>query len=149
MLAVVIWCLIHAIGSLRFDLRRALVLAICATAFLGTWGIVLVLRRRRVRAEASAEIGGWNLACVASFVLATVSAFLFTRLSLDTSDREARGELLVGSIAATVMMASVIIAIIGLSNPRRKRGRWLGAVIFVLLAVIVVDFFLYAIMAAP
>ena len=80
MLAIVIWCLIHTIGSLRFDLRRALVLAICATAFLGTWGIVLVLRRRRVRAEASAEIGGWNLACVASFVLATVNVFLFTRL---------------------------------------------------------------------
>ena len=62
-LALIVWCSVHAIGAYRAEedpakaVLKSLIIFGCLAGFLGFWGMALLMRRRRlaVLAQAAAD----------------------------------------------------------------------------------------------
>ena len=146
--ALITWCVFLAVGassafgrgSLVFDMRRSGIVLACSALFLGGWFYVLLRRPGRPTAG-EIPTGAWNQASLLSVVLALAgysfwgSAWL-AKASAQTLHLMAP----LGYLSAAALGAATISAMVGLSNPRRRRGHLLGLATLGLLLLAVLLF---------
>ena len=149
MLALMVWGVYLALGTSRFARdfsdsvwKGAIVLG-CVVAFLGLWTAVLANKRRHLasdrvdeseQSEHGREHPPWNVPCVVSLLLASLAAaclgiyeghFSWTTPAVGTAAAWAT------PLAA---LTATLVAMIGLSDPIARRGKWLA--MLALLAVV-------------
>ncbi len=148
MAALVAWGVFLAVGAssafgrggLVFDLRRSLIVLVCSALFLGGWYWVLTRRRSSPSADVPAS-GGWNQASLLSLLLALAGYALWGTAWLVRSSPQTLSLMApLGYLSALALGSATIAAMVGLSNPRRRRGQMLGLATLGLLLLAVVLF---------
>lgn len=146
MAAVSIWGTYLAIGACRWGTAHGLIVFGCVLLFLLAWAVLLTMPRSQPippnpapafdgasrRSDRGPSDHRLNLACVAAVMLAIaclVFGYIWYR---DPSGPWPRLSVWTSSLA---FPAALITALIGLSNPRRHRGKLLGLLVFPILAM--------------
>ena len=140
-LALLLWGLYLAVvASLyNYDIRKGVIVLSCTLAFLAVWSAAL----RFGRNDTSQAVDGPNRCCqwalvTAGIGLAMTVATVFQWVSPQQGSY--RASVLVSQGAVAV---AAILAIIGLSNPGRPQGKWMGLLAIVLsIATIALGFFM-------
>jgi len=140
MLTVLTWGVYLAFGVSRFardisdSMWKGTIVCGCVVAFLGPWAVVLLVQRGpsvRSRDMESSETGPdaqrsrWSATCVASLVLAALAGACLVGYQIDALGSRSS---VAWSLAWTTLLPALILAVIGLSDPRRRRGKWMAMV---------------------
>lgn len=137
MASVLAWGLYLAVGATLFDQdlrwRKGLIVIGFVVAFLGLWLVILAARHGTDRSRASGGVPPgrppnaavpWSVPSIASFLLVMLgTACLFVSWLLPPGTGIAR---LVRFTWPPALVVAVILAMIGLSDPRVRRGKWLA-----------------------
>ena len=140
--AVMVWAVAIATGSLRpdrYDPRRSLILVACALGFTLFWFAVLRWRNSRGSDGGALVVSNsisWT--SVSSAALMSVAFVLFVSIKLFTPANnsiamDAQSWLILG-----LTLAAQVLAVVGLSEPRPRRGKMAGIVSMLLLAIMLV-----------
>ncbi len=137
MAAVLAWGLYLAVGATLFDQdlrwRKGLIVIGFVVAFLGLWLVILAARHGTDRWRASGGVPPgrppdgavlWSVPSIVSFLLVMLgTACLFGSWILPAGTSVVR---LVSFTWPPALIVAVIAAMIGLSDPRVRRGKWLA-----------------------
>jgi hypothetical protein len=137
--ALLAWGIYVAIGATGlftdeglFDARRSVIVLICSAAFLGSWLVIL-----RFRGTASSE-STINWSSIVSFCITLVGYGFWLSAHLVWRDGEgAQWTTRFGWTSLVCLGSSAVLALIGVSDPRPRRGKLLGLVTLVLLLLAV------------
>lgn len=139
MAAVLAWGFYLAVGASAFnrDLRKGFIVFGCVAAFVMAW-LAVLLGRRSGRLDNSTDdecakpIGNrrtaWSVPSITSFVLVLLGTGLFSTFEWGLFASKVMATRAIGLITPMLMAAALILAMIGLSDPRMKRGKWLALV---------------------
>ncbi len=132
-------------GRIATDPRRSLIVFACSAIFLGSW--YYILKRRRATAGvdretlAQAESQSWNHASLASAATAVIGYLLWGTAWLMWAQPASKYLTApLGYLSALAFGAATIMALVGLSHPRRRKGQLVGVLTIMLLAAAVVAF---------
>lgn len=145
MLALIVWGIALAIGSTgvfiqesMFDLRKSLIVVLCVGLFLGLWAIVLLGRKsdgsHNPDAIASAQDAKkqpagkypWSRPAAVSLALAVSCAVLWGIAIASWQNVSMAATTVLGWLAAVSILGSATSAVIALSQPVKRRGKWVG-----------------------
>lgn len=141
MLALIVWGIYVAIGTSRFaqnfsdSMWKGAIVLGCVVAFLGLWTVVLAAKRGSVASDLpdASQQGDqnpnrlrWSTPSVAGLAFAALGAICLVVFEA--------GLVAATSVVATALVwtapmatiAALILAMIGLSDPLARRGKWLG-----------------------
>jgi hypothetical protein len=132
--ALAVWGIYLAIGATGlftdeglFDVRRSVIVLICSAVFLSSW--ILIMRFRRVSSESNIS---W--ASIISLCVMLVGYGLWMIAHLVWREGEAaRWTIALGWTSVICFGSSAVMALIGASDPRPRRGKLLGSVTLLLL----------------
>ncbi len=135
--ALLVWGIYLAIGATGlftdeglFDLRRSVIVLVCSAAFLGSWLIIL---RFRGASNSESKI---NWPSIISFCMMLMAYALWLAAHLFWQDGSgAWWTMMLGWSSLFCFGCSSIMALIGASDPRSRRGKLLGVVTLVLLLI--------------
>lgn len=146
MLALILWGIALAIGSTgvfiqdsMLDLRKSLIVLVCVALFLGLWSIVLLGRKPTRREElaaadssdksnvvANASSLPWSRPGLTTFALGVSGTVLWAVAIATWKSVSTDGTTILGWLAALCILGSATSGIISLSQPVKRRGKWLG-----------------------
>ncbi len=141
--ALAVWGIYLAVGATGvftdvglFDLRRSMVVLACSALFLGFWMIISVLPPKDAE-----KVAQTNWSSVISFGL-TLVAFLLWAISYAVwqGGRGQSATTVLGWLSFALMAIASLLSLIGLSDPRPRRGKLFGLASIALLALAVVLF---------
>jgi hypothetical protein len=144
MIALALWGVYLAVGATGvfvdaglLDLRKSLIVLGCSAAFLVFWLVPLRLRSRRTGLPVSDH--QWSWASVLSLV-GTLLAFLLWLATARIRQLEGSAGSIytLGGLAAGLFAVATILALIGASDPRPRRGKLFALLTLLLLGVAVV-----------
>lgn len=138
-------------GDYQADYRKGLVILVTTSGFVAFWAFAYVAAKRKALYSATKASGaaadqtakppaivGWNFASAFGFLLATAVASAMAAAAWGGWKASGAAFAAMFGIAA----ASGIASIVGLSNPTRNAGRWLGLIALGLLgAAFVMGFY--------
>lgn len=132
-------------GQIATDPRRSLIVFACSAIFLGSWYYILKRRRATTgedrEALALTETQSWNHASLASAAAAVIGYLLWGTAWLMWAQPASKYLTApLGYLSALAFGAATIMALVGLSHPRRRKGQLVGALTLILLATAVVAF---------
>lgn len=130
-IAVIAWGIYLATGAVLYnaDYRKGLIILGCTAGFMAFWAAAYFEAKRKMVAKANEEgkaAGpvGWNFASAFGFLLAAIVSGAMAAAAWGGWQAPGWAFAAMFGIAG----ASGIASIVGLSNPRRGHGRWLGLV---------------------
>lgn len=132
--SVIAWGIYLATGAVLYneDYRKGLIILGCTAGFMVLWWAAYSAARRRMRDGQKAgdfRQEGWNFASAFGFLIA---AIVTSAMAAAAWGWQAPGAAFASMFALAAV--SAIANVVGLSNARRKPGRWLGLVGLGLLA---------------
>lgn len=135
-------------GRIVTDPRRSLIVLACSALFLGSW--YYILRRRRKQEtrettdqETAANGPTWNQASLVSTAVAVMGYLLWGTAWLMWAEPSSQHQTApLGYLSALAFGVAAVMAMIGLSDPRRRRGQLAGALTLILLLAAAVAFVL-------
>ncbi len=131
MTVLLLWGLYLARGAflLRHNLLQGALVLACVLAFLCFWGILLVTRRHRSVGDGSVPAAHrFSKACGSGFAISLLG-FLLTLIALLLVPKSPIGNRLT-YISLLFNPLGLLLAVIGLSNPRGSAGKNLGLATF-------------------
>ena len=133
-LSVIAWGIYLATGAVLYneDYRKGLIILGCTALFMALWWAAYSAARRRMQPGRTAGDGGpegWNFASAFGFLIAAV---VTSAMASAAWGWQAPGAVFAAMFGCAAI--SAIANVVGLSNTRRKPGRWLGLVGLGLLA---------------
>ncbi|MDG2380616.1 MAG: hypothetical protein P8N76_03000 [Pirellulaceae bacterium] len=145
-IALAAWGIYLAIGATGqwtdvglFDARRSAIVLACSALFLGTWVVVLVLRSKSGNASVSNPGPSWASILSLGGTLASYVMWAVAHAVWQGGQGE-RWTKLLGWSCVVFFGSSAILALIGLSDPKPRRGKMLGLASMLLLLLSVVLF---------
>lgn len=138
-LAVIAWGLYLATGAVLYnaDYRKGVIILGSTAGFMAFWASAYFAAKRKMDAAASKNDDegatapvGWNFSSAFGFLLAAGAAVAMAAAAWGGWDAPGWAFAAMFAVAG----ASAIASIVGLSNPRRGAGRWLGLVGLALIA---------------
>ena len=135
--ALTVWALFLAVGATGvftdfglFDIRRSLIVLACSAVFLGFWWAVV---RFGGPSESNAKLN-WASITSLGLSLTAYAAWLLAHI-VWREGAGARATTIIGWLSFALFGASGIMALIGASDPRPKRGKLLALLTLLLLFV--------------
>jgi hypothetical protein len=156
MLAVLVWGIWLATGAYlgnvklhHLDVRKGTVVLTCVLGFLGLWAGALMRTKPRHPASPATDEENrrgkdvaagvpYSKSCVASFLIALVATGLAALVFATRSTMPSYGG---WGVAAAVAIAT-LTAMVGLSDPFLKHGKWMAMVTLLLMGLLVVTWLL-------
>ena len=135
--ALAAWGIYLAIGATGlftddslFDARRSIIVLTCSAVFLGSWLLIMWFR------PVSHSVSKTNWASIISLCvsLAAYGLWLTAHLVWRNGDG-ARSTTVLGWASFICFATSAVVALIGASDPRPRRGKLLGSVTLLLLLI--------------
>lgn len=146
MLALIVWGVALAVGSTgifiqesMFDLRKSLIVVVCIGLFLGLWAIVLFGRKsdgshnpdtltssQKSSVEIPTGTYPWSRPGLVSLALAVAGAVLWGIAIVSWQSLSMAGTTVLGWLAAVSLLGSATSGVISLSQPVKRRGKWIG-----------------------
>jgi hypothetical protein len=144
-----LWGIYLAIGATGvftdvglFDARRSAIVLACSAAFLGLW-MVFLARRGRRGSSLPSDGSQPNLASRASLVAVLLGYALWAGAwAAWLNGNPSNLTYILGWISLALFSLSALLAIIGLSDPLRERGKLLGLATLALLLLAAIGFIL-------
>ena len=144
--ALAAWGIYLAVGATGmftdvglFDARRSAIVLACSALFLGSWVIVLSVRSKSAD-ETDAAIGAsWASIVSLGATLVSYLMWAIAHAVWQGGQGEAWTKAL-GWTCVALFGISAILALIGLSDPKPRRGKLLGLATMLLLLLVVVLF---------
>ena len=141
--ALVVWGIVQAIGSTgmlvdraMFDPWKSLIVICCVALFLGLWSVVLLSRKKQTDAEAltaegkgvvrSTPLSAWSRPGLATIGCGIAGAILWLSAIVSWNAVGTGTTTVLGWLAAVCIMGSATSGMIALSDPLKRRGKWLG-----------------------
>lgn len=136
-IAVIAWGIYLATGAVLYnaDYRKGVIILGCTAGFMAFWAAAYFAAKRKMSGTANdgdsdADPIGWNFASAFGFLLGAATSGAMAAAAWGGWKAPAWAFAAMIAIAG----ASGIACIVGLSNPRRGAGRWLGLAGLMLIA---------------
>jgi len=146
MAGLVIWGLYVAVGvtglgvqSSLFDPRKSLIVVVAVGLFLGLWGLALLAAKKR--SAPAAHASRWSKPGITSLGLVLLGFVVWQVAIAAWQQATTRTVTILGWLAALSMLASLVAALIGLSDPQSRRGKLLGLITMAFVGLAITGFF--------
>jgi hypothetical protein len=141
MLAVLAWGLLLAVGAIGWrlqvtDPRRAVFVVVAVLGYCGLWLLAL---NRRSSARGQSDTLGWSRSAVVSLV-SGIAGWAIWGAAVGMWQADRRLAWILGWLAAFGFGAGTTAALVALSDPLPRRGKWLAGVAILLTGAAVVWF---------
>lgn len=140
------WGTYLAVGAVRAnrardDFRQGIVIFVCVSGFLVFWLGTLWFVRQRGLGRANRRLNSdnrWSVASPLGLFIAFVGAGLFGATFSTGLETQVALRATLGWISLGLFGVAMVLALVGLSDPRPLTGKWLGLFVFLLFVVMTV-----------